>query len=1074
MLNLRSPRRFATLLLLLSLLGGWGAPGLTGLMGQTNWVIRHYGLAEGLPDRSVVRVARDSFGFRWIATETGLWRFDGHRFDRPPALGALGLDGENVIRRMLPDRRGNLVAWTGGSKHLLFLNFLTNEVAKSTPPPPTLDVEATEQFFLQSPHPPALWRTGGGQGELLHPAGPARWRVSFTLLGGISTDSRYLGRSPHGHHFIHDRGANSLLRYDSSYNETFVIPLPDTAELMYLDRSGQIWFRGQRQDSVQYLSPGQDRFRTAVTLTAAAGPDRFNRCFEDERGNLIFAELGRLRTTALLLRTFNGNHLDLASVLRRENRLIAISGADFERGFDLASYGGYYRVTRTVDRLAATRYLHDADLPVNRYGVIMRGLTEADDGTVYANTEGARWFRFRPPHYRIDTLDTGAAPGWPRNGTAGSGHNLCSVDNRVYGLYAARGGMQTEGFLVAYQPDTDSWRHYSIPSEGSFGRFVLPLPDGDLIVFTFRSSDRATRIFRFDPITEQFTPLGSLNEELPRRSRTSVQNAIYDAGRDTVWVAAGNGIFAFCAAASAASNRACYVASQDKIERYPEVSFPVQSLLLEPEGTLLLGTYGEGVQRFDPATRQLELVAYDTRSGEPENPVIELPSNAVAELRRLDENRLAITTFNGLVVADLESRRTQNYSKSDGLADDEFNRLSALRTRRGQFFAGGINGLTRIGLDRMLPQRNGPTPRLSRYYAYDPDAQRERVFYPTPAREGGALLIPPQQLYLGFNFTTPGVENPSYRTWLEGQQIGYGPASEQGEAEYLRVPAGRYVLHVEATDAFGRVSAEPLQIAIRVQKPWYLRPWFLVLSQLLLIGIGVFIYRRRVRMIRAQETEKTRINRQLAELEMKILRQQLNPHFIFNALGAIQHFIQSMRGPAAMEYLADFAKLMRMFLESSKQSYIFLTDELKLIRLYVRLEQLRFNDRFGVVYEIDPELDLDMEDIPSLLLQPFVENAINHGLFHLQRRGTLTIGMRLDEDERIVCTVADDGVGRRRAAQLRNQTYKKHKSRATQIVAERLEIFQRSGNSDVEIITEDLYPDREETGTKVTIIIAAE
>ncbi|MEM9835697.1 MAG: histidine kinase, partial [Bacteroidota bacterium] len=496
-------------------------------------------------------------------------------------------------------------------------------------------------------------------------------------------------------------------------------------------------------------------------------------------------------------------------------------------------------------------------------------------------------------------------------------------------------------------------------------------------------------------------------------------------------------------------------------------------LELMPDGQILLGTFQNGLQLFNPATETFSIVGYDfsVQQFGAKDRVIRLPNNSVAELQPLDEHHFLATTYNGMVVIDWQKRQAFAYTDDNGLPNNEFNRLAAILNQHDQVFVGGINGFSRIPASAIRPKATGPIPIISRIFQFKKGGKEENSVL-LDGRTNNSVVFPPNLLYFGFDLSLLDFDNPkvnTFQSWLEGYELNYGPPTTEAQLQYDLLPAGNYTLHVRGFTNDGEQSKEELILPIRVKQPWYYRTWFLVLSQLLLIGSGYLLYQGRIRRIQREAENKRKTDRQLAELELMILRQQLNPHFIFNALGAIQNFIQSEKSQIATEYLADFAKLMRMFLESSKQSFIFIRDELELIRLYTSLERLRFQNRFDVHFDIDPEIDQDMEDIPSLLLQPFVENAINHGLFHLKQGGLLSISMQAGEDDEIICTVTDNGIGRKASAKLQKKSYRKHKSRATQIVTERLDIFQQAGDTDLSIVTEDLYPEREYTGTKVTI-----
>lgn len=256
---------------------------------------------------------------------------------------------------------------------------------------------------------------------------------------------------------------------------------------------------------------------------------------------------------------------------------------------------------------------------------------------------------------------------------------------------------------------------------------------------------------------------------------------------------------------------------------------------------------------------------------------------------------------------------------------------------------------------------------------------------------------------------------------------------------------------------------------------------------LLLIG---FIYFRYVRLKRKNEAHlrkraenelviqrlegeraKAALQQRAKELEVQALRSQMNPHFIFNCLNAINFFILSHETEAAADYLTKFSRLMRMIMNHSRHSFITLAEELEVLQLYLDMERLRFKDAFDYHIVLEDELDTGDISIPPLLLQPFVENAIWHGLMHKEERGTLTISLRLEEDT-LTCIIRDNGVGRKRAAFLKSKSAEKHKSMGLQITAERMALLTGTGEPGHYFKIEDLYDSEgNAVGTKVVLTI---
>jgi len=193
-------------------------------------------------------------------------------------------------------------------------------------------------------------------------------------------------------------------------------------------------------------------------------------------------------------------------------------------------------------------------------------------------------------------------------------------------------------------------------------------------------------------------------------------------------------------------------------------------------------------------------------------------------------------------------------------------------------------------------------------------------------------------------------------------------------------------------------------------------------------------------------------------LELRALRQQLNPHFISNAMNAIRDYIRKQEiqsSKKAGSYLSDFSQLMRLFLEASRKRFTSVADEVSMLERYLRLEQLRFPGQFDYTIEVDEQIDPDMDEIPSLLLQPIVENAINHGLSALEKGGELLIRFELENDgEAIKCTISDNGVGRKIAGQ--TSPRHGHISRSIDIIEDQRLLLAEHDDIQLSISTEDL------------------
>ena len=250
----------------------------------------------------------------------------------------------------------------------------------------------------------------------------------------------------------------------------------------------------------------------------------------------------------------------------------------------------------------------------------------------------------------------------------------------------------------------------------------------------------------------------------------------------------------------------------------------------------------------------------------------------------------------------------------------------------------------------------------------------------------------------------------------------------------------------------------------RMQKNMILAGSILLLS-FVLLGFNQF----RINQRRKSENEKHKLQHQLSELKLEALRAQMNPHFIFNALNSINRYIIRSDKETASDYLVKFSKLMRLILENSKSTSIPLQSELEALRLYVEMELLRFDNKFDFKLQVDETINRDQIFIPPLVLQPYVENAIWHGLLNKEASGSVKIEIKKIETDKLFCVIEDNGVGRVRAAELRSKTLGSSKSFGTQITKERINMLNGDGQN-FRII--DLYDAQNNpSGTRVEIML---
>jgi len=218
------------------------------------------------------------------------------------------------------------------------------------------------------------------------------------------------------------------------------------------------------------------------------------------------------------------------------------------------------------------------------------------------------------------------------------------------------------------------------------------------------------------------------------------------------------------------------------------------------------------------------------------------------------------------------------------------------------------------------------------------------------------------------------------------------------------------------------------------------------------------------------EIRATEFNRNLTELELKALRAQMNPHFIFNCMNGINRLILEDENELASRNLTKFSKLIRMILDHSEKKAVSLDQELEMLETYISLEAQRFKGRIDYSISVDPTIDTRNIELPSMILQPFIENAIWHGLMHREGDGG-RIDIKIEErDDVLHCTIEDNGVGREKALALKNSSARNHRSMAMKVTEARLALMDKSGLGKLVQIF-DLKEKEKASGTRVLVTI---
>lgn len=342
--------------------------------------------------------------------------------------------------------------------------------------------------------------------------------------------------------------------------------------------------------------------------------------------------------------------------------------------------------------------------------------------------------------------------------------------------------------------------------------------------------------------------------------------------------------------------------------------------------------------------------------------------------------------------------------------------------------------------------------------------------------DGHAIGFPYDQNVISFYFTAFEYNNPEairFRYRLADHDQDWTESQGERIAGYSRLPPGHYRFMVQSGSASGGWNPDTAIVEFTIRPPFWQTWWFRLLVLAVIVTVVVVLVRSRIRKIEAKEAEKTQVNKMMADLEMRALRSQMNPHFIFNSLNSIQKYIWENKQEDASEYLTKFSKLIRMILGHSMHKLITLEEELASLQLYVELEHRRCNNKFDYAIQVDDKLALGQILVPPMLMQPYIENAIWHGLLPKEGRGKLRIVVSRRNEHELQYEITDDGIGRKKAKDIQSRKEKAAVSYGMQITRQRLHALEVNGHTGG-VIVEDLSEGVEDTGTKVVLTVPAE
>lgn len=494
-----------------------------------------------------------------------------------------------------------------------------------------------------------------------------------------------------------------------------------------------------------------------------------------------------------------------------------------------------------------------------------------------------------------------------------------------------------------------------------------------------------------------------------------------------------------------------YNTQTGRIVNYKTIKSEIVKIISAADSTIWIATKNDGLYQ----------ISQDTLVNIKQH--FQIKADIIYDLEKDQSNNLWVGTNSGLIKITFTNKdyKTIKYNTTNGLPDNEIYHV-ALNSQN--VYISTVNGIFKFPLKEDFSNNSEPQIHLRNIKIND-------VLY---YYKNVGLNIPydSNSFKIAFDILSFKSDHRKKIYYTLNGNDHSQTFNDDNEIILSNLKPGQYNLVAYGVNSDGIKSKSPVKINFSIRQPVWLTPLFLIFVVSASIAVVYLIIIYSMKKIQRKEEEKTHINTLIAESQLSALQAQMNPHFIFNAINSIQNYILKNEAETAYNYLAKFSKLIRLVLNNSQEKTITLNNELETIKLYVTLEQMRFKHSFDFEVNIADEVDIHELQVPVMLVQPYIENAIWHGLMPLDgiRRGLLVINVSYEHDL-LKFTIADNGIGRSAANELQKE--KVHRPIALKLTARRLDIIHKmQGYEGVNVIIVDLKDTNDKpVGTQVDVLL---
>lgn len=553
---------------------------------------------------------------------------------------------------------------------------------------------------------------------------------------------------------------------------------------------------------------------------------------------------------------------------------------------------------------------------------------------------------------------------------------------------------------------------------------------------------------------------------------SSTSNLILDIHQDAMdpdilWLSGASGLFKM----KLPNYEVTYIDFDTNLMRDNNLENPgFPSILLreieQVDGTLYFSTWGGGIITYTTENNKWNSYTFDERLEL--NP---LSINITSSLKRWNDSLFLFTSLDrapGFFHIPTKTYVDNANTSRINLRNDP---SRGIHRHGNSFYIGYRNAICRYDGDGYYQEdRIPPSIKLATMKSVDQFVTKNNGFktsIPIP------LATFQRTIDIGVNtFQTQHLNNPVIECRLQGMEDSWRTMSSSGKTTYNNLQGGSYTFEARITDANGIEIYSP-KYPFFIEKYFWEKRWFyaLIITAIIFISAPLFFYIRRIQ--RERKKAALQYQMELSDTRLTALRAQMNPHFLFNSLSAINHHIIQSDPRTASRYLTKFAHLMRRILNNSQEGFISLNNELTTLKMYVDLEDFRYDHAIQYTQDIDPAIDQDDVHVPSMLLQPYIENAIRHGIMNKNGPGHIQLSIwQSDDTDAIDIIITDDGIGRTAARALKDKKVVKNKSMGLEITKNRIQLLSDRFGLTLNVQTDDVIsPAGNIAGTRVHITI---